>query len=177
MGARGPAAKPSVIRELQGNPGKRAVNRREPRPGVKERVPSAPRWLGEEARREWRRLAPLLHRAGLLTEVDGVALGMMCEALGMYRQAKQEMQGSGGAGEQGSKPELFVKSDKGNLYQHPAVGLMNSARADVLKWAREFGMTPAARSRIAVDGDGAGEPSLADALAAALFEGADRSVK
>jgi len=154
MGARGPAAKPTKLRELQGNPGKRPLPKGEPRPGVTGRVPSAPRWLGEEARREWRRIAPLLHRAGLLTEVDGVALGMMCEALAVYHQAKEAM------GDEG----LIVVSDKGNSYQHPALGIMNSARTDVLRWAREFGMTPAARSRISVAGDGAGEMSLADML-------------
>ena len=156
MGARGPAAKPTKLRELQGTPGKRRLPKGEPRPVVKDRVPSAPRWLGEEARREWRRIAPLLHRAGLLTEVDGTALGMMCEALAMYHEAKRVL------GEQ--RLGLIVVSDKGNTYQHPAVGLMNSARADVLRWAREFGMTPASRSRISVEGGGEQEPSLADVL-------------
>jgi len=111
--------------------------------------------LGEEARREWRRIAPLLHRAGLLAEVDGTALGMLCEALAMYHEAKRVL-AVGGEG-------LIVVSDKGNTYQHPAVGLMNSARADVLRWAREFGMTPAARSRISVESVGE-EESLADLL-------------
>lgn len=154
MGARGPAAKPTRIRELQGNPGKRKLPKGEPRPSVKDRVPSAPRWLSKEAKGEWRRIAPLLHRTGLLTEVDGVALGMMCEALAVYHQAKEAMGGEG----------LIVVSDKGNSYQHPALGIMNSARADVLRWAREFGMTPAARSRISLEGGGEQEPSLADVL-------------
>lgn len=154
MGARGPAGKPTALRQLQGNPGKRPLPKGEARPEVKGRVPSAPRWLGEEARREWRRIAPLLHRAGLLTEVDVVALGMMCEALAVYHQAKEAMGNEG----------LIVVSDKGNSYQHPALGILNSARSDILRWAREFGMTPAARSRISLEGDGAGEPSLADLL-------------
>jgi P27 family predicted phage terminase small subunit len=72
----------------------------------------------------------------------------------VYHQAKEAM---------GSKG-LIVVSDKGNSYQHPALGIMNSARADVLKWAREFGMTPAARSRISIDAGGAEEPSLAEQL-------------
>ena len=151
MGRRGPAPLPSAINELRGNPGKRKRNHREARPGA--RVPSAPRWLGAGARREYRRLGKLLLGAGLMTEIDGVALGMMCEALDVYQRAKVAM------GEEG----VIVRSEKGGLYQHPAVGVMSSARGEVLKWAREFGMTPSARSRIAVDAGGE-EPSLAELL-------------
>lgn len=129
------------------------MNEREARPGAPARVPPAPRWLSAGARREWRRLARLLLGAGLLTEIDVVALGMMCEALDIYQRAKAAM------GEEG----LIVVSDKGNSYQHPALGVMNGARADVLRWAREFGMTPAARSRITVEA-AAEEPSLAELL-------------
>lgn len=153
MGRRGPAATPTAIKRLRGNPGKRPLNEREARPGA--RVPPAPRWLSAGAKREYRRLGKLLLGVGLMTEIDGVALGMLCESLAMYDQAKKVL------GEQ--QLGLIVVSDKGNTYQHPAVGLMNSARADVLRWAREFGMTPSARSRIAVDSGGE-EPSLADLL-------------
>lgn len=157
MGARGPAPLPSVINELRGNPGKRKRNHREARPEA--RVPSAPRWLSAGARREYRRLGKLLLGAGLMTEIDGVALAMMCEALDVYQRAKAAM------GEEG----VIIKSDKGNVYQHPAVGVMGSARADVLRWAREFGMTPSSRSRISVDGP-AEERSLVEELFAGLGE-------
>lgn len=152
MGRRGPAPLPTAVKRLRGNPGKRKLNEREARPGA--RVPTAPRWLSAGARREYRRLGKLLLGAGLMTEIDGVALAMMCEALDVYQRAKAAL------GEEG----VIITSDRGNVYQHPAVGVMGSARADVLRWAREFGMTPSARSRISVDGPGAEEPSLADML-------------
>lgn len=153
MGARGPAAKPTKLRELQGNPGKRPLNRKEPRPGAG-KMPSAPRWMSLEAKRQWRRLAPKLYAAGLLTEVDGLGLAMLCEAVGQYVEGKEIVEKEG----------AIAVSDQGNVYQHPAIGLMKTARAEVLRWAREFGMTPAARSRISVDGDGSEEQSLADLL-------------
>ncbi len=40
---------------------------------------------------------------------------------------------------------------------------MTQARGELMKWAREFGMTPSARTRIVVDTESA-EPSLADLL-------------
>lgn len=153
MGARGPAPTPTALNKLRGNPGKRPLPKGEPMPATADRVPSAPRWLSEEARAEWKRLAPRLHAVGLLTDVDGLALAMLCEAFAQYVEAKGLVEREG----------MMAVSDKGNTYQHPAVGLMNSARNELLKWTREFGMTPSARSRINVETSGE-EPSLADLL-------------
>ena len=144
---------PTAIKVLRGNPGKRALPKGEPRPAPAARVPSAPRWLSEEARAEWKRLAPRLHAVGLLTEVDTQALGLLCEAFAQYVAAKGIVDREG----------LLLVSEKGNAYQHPAAGLMTQARGELMKWAREFGMTPAARSRISVQAaDDA--PTLADML-------------
>ena len=147
---------PTAIKVLRGNPGKRALPKGEPRPATGDRVPSAPRWLSEEARAEWRRLAPRLHAVGLLTEVDGTALGLLCEAFAQYVTAKAVVDREG----------MLLVSEKGNSYQHPAAGLMTQARGELMKWAREFGMTPSARTRIVVD-TGSEERSLADLLAEA----------
>jgi P27 family predicted phage terminase small subunit len=163
MGQRGPAKTPTVLNELRGNPGKRKRNHGEPMPAVGERVPSAPRWLGEGGRRHWRQLAPRLHAVGLLTEVDVVGLAMLCEALGQYLEARDLV----------SREGMVAISDKGNAYHHPALAQMNTARGEVLRWAQQFGMTPSSRSRISVEAKGE-ELSLVDVLAAALFEGADK---
>ena len=152
MGTTGPTPKPTALKVLQGNPGKRALPKGEPKPAAG-RLPSAPRWLSDEAKREWKRLAPRLHAVGLLTEVDGLALAMLCEAFAQYMAAKTVVDSEG----------MLLVSEKGNSYQHPAAGLMTQARGELMKWAREFGMTPSARTRIVVD-TGSEEPSLADLL-------------
>lgn len=152
MGSRGPAPTPTVIKKLRGNPGKRRLNDAEPRPGAA-RLPSAPRWMSEAARGHWRKLSKGLFDCGLLTEVDAPALAMLCETLAQYIEAKRLVQEEG----------MVATSDQGNVYQHPAVGLMKSSRTDFLRWAREFGMTPASRTRISLDGEGE-EESLADIL-------------
>ena len=152
MGARGPAPQPTALKVLRGNPGKRRLNDAEARPAAG-RVPTAPRWLSEEGRNEWRRLAPRLHAAGLLTEVDGVALGLLCETFVQYQAARRVVEREG----------MLATSEKGTAYQHPALGIANGARREMLTWAREFGMTPSARSRIRVETKEE-EPSLADML-------------
>ena len=72
MGRRGPAPKPTALKRLQGNPGKRALNDSEPRPTAT--MPRCPTHLQGEARAEWRRVARGLHDAGLLTQIDRAAL-------------------------------------------------------------------------------------------------------
>lgn len=153
MGRRGPAPRPSVLNELAGNPGHRPRNEQEAQPEAGERVPSAPRWLSPEGRRLWKLVAPRLHKYKLLTGVDVLGLALLCDAYATYQEAREAVQEKG----------MLATSDKGAVYQHPAVGIMNSARKELLTWLREFGMTPSARTRIRIDqGDAAAVDDLFD---------------
>jgi hypothetical protein len=58
--------KPTALRILQGNPGKKALNKREPKPRVC--IPPCPRHLTPRAKSHWKAVAPKLARIGLLTE-------------------------------------------------------------------------------------------------------------
>ena len=49
----GPKPKPTKLKLLEGNPGRRPINDKEPKP--KERLPQCPTHLSEEAKREWQR--------------------------------------------------------------------------------------------------------------------------
>ena len=71
MAQRGRKPKPTAIKELEGNPGKRPLNEAEPKPVKK--APSCPKWLEPEAKKEWRRLSKQLEQSGVLTEVDQAA--------------------------------------------------------------------------------------------------------
>ena len=55
---------PTAIKELEGNPGKRPLNTKEPKPEKK--APSCPKWLEPEAKKEWRRLAKQMEQIGIL---------------------------------------------------------------------------------------------------------------
>ena len=65
MAQRGRKPKPTAIKELEGNPGKRLLNADEPKPERK--VPPCPKWLEPEAKKEWRRLSKQLEQIGVLT--------------------------------------------------------------------------------------------------------------
>ena len=60
--------KPTALKKLEGNPGKRKLNTKEPMPG--KGMPDCPKWLLPEAKKEWERLCVKLSEMGVLTEID-----------------------------------------------------------------------------------------------------------
>lgn len=149
MGKRGPRPLPTAEKVRRGNPGKRPLNKREPKPANAK--PTQPRWMRHAAKRQWQRIAQDLHDAGLLTRIDQTALAMLCETYATYVEAMQIVE------EQG----MVAISEKGSPYQHPAVGIMNQARKELRGWLQEFGMTPSARTGLVVS---EADQSLADVL-------------
>lgn len=83
--------KPTHLKLLEGNPGKRALNKNEPKPKVK--VPSCPRHLVGEARKEWRRISKELLTLNLLTEIDRAALAAYCQAWARWVYAEEKIAG------------------------------------------------------------------------------------
>lgn len=75
---RGRRPKPTALKVLEGNPGKRPLNRREPQP--LRSIPTCPAHLSPTAKGEWKRLAGQLHRLGILSQLDRAALAAYCQA-------------------------------------------------------------------------------------------------
>ncbi len=65
---RGRRPKPTRIKVLTGNPGKRPLNFHEPRP--EPALPDCPRELSPTAQREWARLTTELAKLNLITNLD-----------------------------------------------------------------------------------------------------------
>lgn len=63
--------KPTAIKKLEGNPGKRKLNTKGPIQA--KGMPECPEWLFPEAKKEWERLADLMNQIGVFTEVDMAA--------------------------------------------------------------------------------------------------------
>lgn len=143
MGLRGPPPKPSVIRELEGNPGGLPVNRQEPKPQAVLSI-DPPDHLDEEEKMLWRSIAPEMVRLGLLTVVDVVPFSRYIEALKQYRQAKRQLNGI---------LMITLRNPDGTIkyvQQNPMLHTMNQASDRMLRLEQQFGMTPAARVRLMV---------------------------
>ena len=151
---RGRKPKPTAIKAKTGNPGKRPLNGAEPQPSVPATPPYAPRFLSEEGKREWRRLARLLLDTGLYTEFDYMALAMLCQVWCRWKQMEQKVMAAG---------EVLVSKETGNLYQNPYLHVANRAWEQMRKMLAEFGLTPSSRSRIRV-ALAEDEPSLVEML-------------
>ena len=70
---RGRKPKPTVLKLLDGNPGKRPLNDREPT--APQGIPEPPNWLDDEARAEWFRTVKVLADMGVMSLADDTALG------------------------------------------------------------------------------------------------------
>ena len=161
---RGRKPKPTAVKVLEGNPGKRALNTSEPHPPVPDANPYAPRHLNEDAKKEWKRVVGILIDLGLYTEIDKAALAIYCQTRGRWVIAE------GKCDEQGE----ILTTDKGYNYQNPWRHEANKAQDLMRRMMVEFGMTPSARSRINMPGEPEG-PSLAEQLFAMVSVGADKS--
>src|SRR5438045_4928772 len=87
---RGRRPKPTRIKALTGNPGKRPLNPHEPRPEPS--LPECPPELSPVAQREWSRLAAELSKLGLITQLDRGALATYCGAYVMWAGAMEKIQ-------------------------------------------------------------------------------------
>ena len=132
--------KPTHLRVLEGNPGHRRINKDEPKPTPRVRVPAPPKHLGKEGRAEWRRVGKDLVALGLLTSIDRPALAAYCQAWQRWVGAEEQIEQEG----------TTQTSPNGYLMQSAYVGIANRAMDQMRKFLIEFGMTPAARSRITV---------------------------
>lgn len=74
----GRPSKPTALKLLAGNPGKRPLNDREPDPGALDLTPPAE--LSAEAVPQWNRIAPMLAKCGVLKQSDRDILAHYCEA-------------------------------------------------------------------------------------------------
>lgn len=139
MAQRGRKPKPTALKTLEGNPGKRQLNVNEPKPLAK--APSCPKWLDPEAKKEWKRLSKKMEQIGILTEIDMAAFAGYCQAYARWKAAEEFI----------SKHGSIVKTPSGYWQQVPQVSIAQQYMKAMQKFAEQFGLTPAARSRIVAD--------------------------
>jgi P27 family predicted phage terminase small subunit len=105
--------------------------------------PSAPAHLSEKARETWGYVSGLLDRMGVLTEADGIALEMLCEAYADYLRARADLAAHG------SNYYETINAQGGVMHRpYPAVAVMQDADRRIKTWVADFGLSPSARTRI-----------------------------
>lgn len=79
MGRRGPPRKPDEVKELEGNPGNKALNHDAPEYFEQDANLETPVDLGEAGRKEWARCAPGLVQFGVLRQMDLMVFHKYCK--------------------------------------------------------------------------------------------------
>lgn len=134
--------KPTNLKLLEGNPGKRPLPKNEPRP--KPVAPKCPTHLSAQAKREWKRISVDLETLGLLTQIDMAALAAYCMAYGRWVESENMIRKHG----------MLVKSPNGYPMQSPYLAIANKAVEQMKGFLTEFGMTPSSRSRLSINDKG-----------------------
>lgn len=145
MGKRGPPPKPTALKQLTGNPGKRGLNEKEPVFASMNFV-EAPDILDAVGKAEWARIYKQLDVNGLITVVDRAALAAYCMAYSRWVLCEDALKKS--MKKNTEHNGIAIKGYRGSLVLNPLVRAADSAMELMLKSAAQFGMTPAARSNI-----------------------------
>lgn len=135
----GAKPKPTKIKVLEGNRGRRKLGDGEPEPQPGR--PTCPPHLSKSAKAEWKRIVPELESMGLLSKVDRSALAAYCQAYGEWQDTCELLK---------NKSPL-IQTTGGNIIQNPLVGVAHKASELMYKFLVEFGMTPSSRTRINVN--------------------------
>lgn len=159
MGSRGPVPKSVEEKLAAGNPGKRRLPTKTVKPTADDGLLTPSAHLGAVAKAEWKRLAGELLRMGLLANVDRAAFEGYCDAYGMWRTAQSVV----------AKKGRTYKTATGFIRPRPEVKMAADAQKQLKVYMTEFGLTPAARARMASPAPVEEEKSLAELL----FEKAD----
>jgi P27 family predicted phage terminase small subunit len=131
---------PFELHRLRGFPGKRRHSP-EMRAELPPEPPNPPDFLSAAAKSEWTRLAPELHRLGLLTVLDLGPLAALCEVHGNWATA---------VAAEAIETDPDVKA------------VLQSLAADysrtMLRLSKAFGLTPLSRTRLRGTSPGGPEP-------------------
>ncbi len=139
----GPQKIPTVIKKLQGNPGKRRLNLNEPKPETG--IPKCPAWLNKKGKVVWKELSTLLNNMRVLTVADRYSLALLCDVYGEYIETRRFLN------KNGSTYELKTKNGEIMFRNRPEVTKSAELFKRVISLMRDFGLTPGSRSGISVE--------------------------
>lgn len=141
---KGRKPKPTRLKVVSGNPGKRPINQNEPKPTAY--LNEAPEWFNDLQREYWNSALQSAPR-GLLGTMDREVLTVWVCASVLHRLAvvaQTEL-------DKGKSAPMLTKTPGGMPVQSPYVGIINKQSSVMLKAASEMGFTPSSRARLSVD--------------------------
>lgn len=115
------------------------------------KAPAPPSWLSLDAKKEWRRIMPILVKRRILTTADLGSVENYCICIGTAREAERHLQ------QHGHVFEAFKDTEDGivsvGMKRNPSSLVLKDAIAASRQLAAELGLTPVSRSRPAIRED------------------------
>lgn len=145
---------PTAMKIAAGNPGRRPINAAEPKLGG---VPTPPEHLGDGARAAWFAVCPMLQAMGVLDRADAMALERLCETYAEVVELTRDIR------ERGRTQTTITESGSEMERQRPQVAMLADADRRFKSYLVEFGLSPAARSKVQV------VPEVEESAAARFF--------
>ncbi len=168
MGRRGPPPKPTVLRLVEGDPGKLGFRADEAIPPAGPMPEPPPEVMDDDARREWMSVSSMLSAAGITRPLDAATVVMWCATYSRWKKAAEFVKTNGTI--------YSIKNRKGVVVavkEFPQAAEFRKLQALLIRIGAELGMTPAARTRVS-DLAAGGAPKSRDesALRKKYFGGA-----
>jgi P27 family predicted phage terminase small subunit len=141
MGKRGPRPEPTILKIAKGNPGKRRLNKDEPKPAIDSIQP--PEWVTGNALAKWNEIVPQLLAMGVMTNADVEPVARYCTMHEQYVKYLDQVRRG--------LDVLVIRDEKGKvkyMQSTPAATMLNKLSASMLRIEQEFGLTPSARTGI-----------------------------
>lgn len=149
---KGRIPKPKAINDLKGDTHRRRRHQVEPTPPNEH--PKLPDHLGDIAKDHWSWVTDVLDRMRLLSTADAAAIAAYCSAYERYRHAEAQVRKFGSV----------VKTPNNSIQTSPYVSQLHRELEVCRRYEIEFGLTPAARSRMAIPKDNKTTGNLIDFL-------------
>jgi len=132
---------PTALKVLRGNPGKRPIREEPPIAPADPSFDTPPAELADDptAAAEWRRVAPMLRAARLVTSSDRSALVALCQQWSRYLAAHAQVIALG----------MCIETTKSVPIPNPYLLVADRALTHCHRLWSELGLTPSGRARAA----------------------------
>jgi P27 family predicted phage terminase small subunit len=140
--------KPTALKVLQGNPGKRKLNQQEPKPP--QGSVTVPETLSGVAKAVWLEVAPVAIAMGTLTTADVAAFSKYCELESTARLASAQKDREGFSVFLVTTMVDSAGNEHMNVKEHPAIKLERNTAGALRPYYEKFGLEPVGRARISV---------------------------
>lgn len=140
---RGRPPKPTALKELDGNPGKRKLNKSEPKPQTMLAI-EPPKFVSKAARPVWKFYAGQM-TYGVLTVVDTGMFASWCEAEATRQAMQTALEGQ----------PLIVPGSTGQTVVNPLIGKIADQTRLLVTLASKLGFDPISRQAMHVQPDAA----------------------